>query len=107
LVRCTNYNIVQDLVGNVRKIAEFQNIPCSTEFVQEVAEKCTFDNLKKNRIDPSALFNVGVESSLYRKGKYIECLIGYSIPFISYLDFQDRRLAAAYTLKSKSFETRK
>jgi hypothetical protein len=70
LVRCTNYNIVQDLVGNVRKIAEFQNIPCSTEFVQEVAEKCTFDNLKKNRIDPSALFNVGVESSLYRKGKY-------------------------------------
>jgi hypothetical protein len=45
-------------------------------FVQEVAEKCTFDNLKKNRIDPTALFNVGVESSLYRKGKYIEFLIG-------------------------------
>jgi hypothetical protein len=49
--------------------------------VQEVAEKCTFDNLKKNRMDPSALFNVGVESSLYRKGKYIEFLIGYSIPY--------------------------
>lgn len=54
------------------KIAEFLNIPCSTEFIQEVAEKCTFDNLKKNRIDPTALFNVGVESSLYRKGNMLK-----------------------------------
>jgi len=56
------------LAGSVLKIAEFLNIPCTTEFAQEIGEKCSFDNLKKNRIDPTALISSGVNTSLYRKG---------------------------------------
>ena len=56
------------MAGSVLKIAEFLNIPCTTEFAQEVGEKCNFDNLKKNRIDPTAFLSSGVKTSLFRKG---------------------------------------
>jgi hypothetical protein len=36
--------------------------------MQEVGEKCNFDNLKKNRIDPTAFLSSGVKTSLFRKG---------------------------------------
>jgi hypothetical protein len=56
------------LAGSVLKISEFLNIPCTTEFAQEIGEKCSFDNLKKNRIDPTAFLSSGVKTSLFRKG---------------------------------------
>lgn len=59
----------KDLAGSVMKIAEFLNVPCTTEFAQEVGEKCSFENLKKNRIDFTLFFNSAGNTTLFRKGQ--------------------------------------
>ncbi|XP_052094792.1 amine sulfotransferase-like [Mytilus californianus] len=59
----------KDLVGNIFKIADFLETSCSKELAETIAEKCSFDNLKANRIDPTSFMTEGGQSTLYRKGQ--------------------------------------
>lgn len=59
----------QDIVGNVLKMAEFLEVPCSKEFAEEIADKCSFDKLKNNKIDETATLDKEGKSRLFRKGE--------------------------------------
>lgn len=59
----------QDIVGNILKVAEFLELPCTNEFAQEIADKCSFNKLKNNKIDATALLDKDKKSTLFRKGQ--------------------------------------
>jgi len=60
---------LQNLTENVVKIAEFIDASCTKEFAEQIAERCSFDNIKKHRSDPTAQMALGGKSTLYRKGR--------------------------------------
>lgn len=39
----------KDLKSNVRKVADFLSVDCDEEFINMVAEKCTFKNMKNGK----------------------------------------------------------
>lgn len=41
--------IIKDLKSNVRKVADFLSVDCDEEFINMVAEKCTFKNMKNGK----------------------------------------------------------
>ena len=40
-------------MGTVKKIAEFVDIPCTDNFIEDIVDKCNFRNIKENKIDDS------------------------------------------------------
>lgn len=62
-------------------MAEFLAVSCTKELADEIADQCSFDNMKKNRTDPTSLLNdKGSNISLYRKGNFFRmCLKSYGI----------------------------
>ncbi|XP_076094498.1 sulfotransferase 1C2-like isoform X1 [Mytilus galloprovincialis] len=59
----------QDITGNILKTAEYLNVPCKNEFAMEVGDKCSFDKLKNNKLDYTALVDKNRKSTLFRKGQ--------------------------------------
>lgn len=85
----------KDLSGEVMKIAEFLGISCSMELAQNISDKCSFDNLKKNRHDPSKLINKpGVDTSLFRRGQVGDWKNWFTVS-------QDERFDELYNEKMK------
>ena len=62
-------HISQDSFRQVLRIAECLDMSCTKEFLEEVDDKCTFDKLKNNKIDYTALLDKDQKSNLFRKGK--------------------------------------
>lgn len=59
----------QNIGENILKISEFLDVSCTKEFANEIGEKCSFDKLKNNKIDYTALLDKRKKSTLFRKGQ--------------------------------------
>ncbi|XP_055997942.1 uncharacterized protein LOC125647317 [Ostrea edulis] len=68
-VHCIMYeDLHEDAIGEIQRLAAFLDKPCDDELAKQIAEKCSFQNLK------NAASNIKEEgmkrsSNLYRKGK--------------------------------------
>ena len=63
---------IKDPIGTVKRLADFLKVPYTDDFVNEVVEKCSFDNLKENKIDASRCIHPEGKSTLYRKGQEMQ-----------------------------------
>ena len=61
----------QDPMKTVTDLAKFLNVPHTDEFVQEIVERCSFDNLKNNKIDSTRSIHPEKKSTLFRKGTVV------------------------------------
>ena len=60
-------NLFQDLLSNVRLIADFLNKPLSDDVIRRIAEQCSFSGMMENASSYAIQSNEG-ETSLLRKG---------------------------------------
>ncbi|XP_052066360.1 sulfotransferase 1C2-like isoform X1 [Mytilus californianus] len=54
--------------STIEKMAEFINVSHSEDFIRDITEKCSFDNIKKHKFDSSRIIDPKHESTLFRKG---------------------------------------
>ncbi|CAC5417235.1 SULT1 [Mytilus coruscus] len=54
--------------STIKKMAEFINVSHTDDFIREIIEKCSFDNIKKNKYDSTRIIDPKHESTLFRKG---------------------------------------
>ncbi|XP_076115982.1 sulfotransferase 1B1-like [Mytilus galloprovincialis] len=55
-------------LSTIKTMAEFINVSHTDDFIREVIEKCSFDNIKKHKYDSTRMIDPKHESTLFRKG---------------------------------------
>lgn len=51
-----------------KDLATFLEMPCTDHFIEEIIEKCSFKNLKDNKLNCSAVLDRNKKQTLFRKG---------------------------------------
>ncbi|XP_076115983.1 sulfotransferase 1C2-like [Mytilus galloprovincialis] len=54
--------------STIKKMADFINVSQTDDFIREIIEKCSFDNIKKHKYDSSRIIDPKQQSTLFRKG---------------------------------------
>ncbi|KAF9686305.1 hypothetical protein SADUNF_Sadunf03G0145000 [Salix dunnii] len=67
-------DLKEDITFNLKKLAEFLGLPFSEKeekegVIQEIAELCSFDNLKDLKVNRTGFFKSAPNSSFFRKAK--------------------------------------
>lgn len=62
---------MQNPKEHLTELAAFLEVSVTGEFIDEVVEKCSFENLKNNKFDVSTIVDPNRKSTLFRKGGYV------------------------------------
>ncbi|CAG2237416.1 SULT1 [Mytilus edulis] len=54
--------------STIKKMADFINVSQTDDFIREIIEKCSFDNIKKHKYDSTRIIDPKQQSTLFRKG---------------------------------------
>ncbi|VDH93080.1 Hypothetical predicted protein [Mytilus galloprovincialis] len=54
--------------AEIKRIADFLEVPYTNKLINEIADKCEFDKLKTNKLDGTAEYAKDNKSTLFRKG---------------------------------------
>lgn len=57
--------------STIKKMADFINVSQTDDFIREIIEKCSFDNIKKHKYDSTRIIDPKQQSTLFRKGNFI------------------------------------
>ena len=60
---------IQTPQKEIKKLAEFLDVPADDDFVKEVAEKVVFDKLRHVKVDATVALAKDGKSILFRKGE--------------------------------------
>lgn len=68
ILKITFEEMKLDPLGTVKIIAEFVDIPCTDNFIEDIVDKCNFRNIKENKTDDSTCMHPENKPTLFRKG---------------------------------------
>lgn len=68
ILKITFEEMKLDPLGTVKIIAEFVDIPCTDNFIEDIVDKCNFRNIKENKTDDSKCMHPENKPTLFRKG---------------------------------------
>ena len=57
-------------VETIKRLADFLEVPFDDDFIAEVDNKCSFNNLKEHKVDVSVAVAKDFKSTVFRKGNY-------------------------------------